>query len=166
MAQARPAHSMTTGGGPVRWSVPLPLCILLLLSAVTPGYSQILGQPGFSGPILAVCTGGAGFNGVEQVYETSPSALTIQFTLLPSFGSNVQVQVLLDGTAVGPSVLLTPGQSITPITTGVVGTGFHTITYQPTFSTCTVLGHFSSAPASFPRRFLRFPPCPDGACSC
>jgi len=113
-----------------------------MLWAGVPGYSQVPAPPGYVGPVLADCSD-AGFTGGEaQVYETSPSVLTIQFTASPSLGSNVQMQVLLDGTAVGTSTLLTPGQSITPITTGVVATGFHTITFRSTFQTCIVVGEF------------------------
>jgi hypothetical protein len=113
------------------------LATVLLLFAAGPVSSQfIFGQPGYSAaPLTTFCGVGAASCPGEalELYEAVPAVVTVQFTAANQLCSNVQVAVSLEGTPLGTSAILSPGQSMSPIAAGTISSGYHSVSFSPTF---------------------------------
>jgi hypothetical protein len=121
------------------------LGILFILSPAKLAYSQLpLYPPDFvQRSVSTACSTGVlacSQYGVIVSGGSPPDSLEIQFTASPALCSNVQVLVSIDGTPVGTSAFLAPGQSMLPLTASVPP-GNHSIGFTPTFQTaCNASG--------------------------
>jgi hypothetical protein len=112
------------------------LATVLLLFAAGPVSSQFpVDPPGYSAtPLHTFCEVGVTSCSGEALglYEAVPTVVTVQFTAANQLCSNVQVAVSLDGTPLGTSAILSPGQSMSPIAAGTIS-GYHSVSFSPTF---------------------------------
>jgi hypothetical protein len=163
MAQRSRIWRLPATGWGLRAGVRPLLAVLFTLSAVAPGYSQVPGPPpsGTGGPVFTACNGDVLTcltSSSGPLFEPSSAVLTIGFTAATPLCSSVQVAVSVDGTLVGTSGVLAPGESMIPLT-ALVTAGTHFVYFSPTFQAagCPSVVNFAYGSYSISSQFVAAP---------